>query len=313
MMRPFTVVKLSEIDLNLLLVLDAVLEERSVSRAARRLHVTPPAVSNALARLRGIVGDPLVVRQGRGIVPTPRALELAPVLRRALVDIEASLQRGELDPAASTRTLTLAISDADQIASLSRIARAFARRLPRARLRVVSLDTLVSSGGLAGDEVDAAIGPPFEGDGIHRTFLLAEEGVLVARKGHPRLRRTLTAAQFDAERHVDIHLLLGRGGIGNAAVRDAIAEAGLRRDVAITVPTFIAAAAVVAATDLVSGMPRRVVQALARSFPLQILRAPGPSFAFELNLHWHDRTAHDPAARAFRAAILDAIGTRPGR
>jgi DNA-binding transcriptional LysR family regulator len=299
---------LSAIDLNLLWVLHAVLEERSVAKAALRLHVTPPAVSNALKRLRELLGDPLLVRRGRGLVPTPRALELGLALQRGFSEFEASLRGGAFDPRRCTRQLTLALSDADQIASLSRVAKLFSRKLPRARLRVVSLDTLVSSGGLAGEEVDLAIGPPFEGDGIQRAFLYEEQGVLVARKGHPRIQRTLSVAQFNAERHVDIHLLLGRGGVGNKAVQEAMTRAGLRREVAVTVPTFIAAASVVAETDLITGMPRRVVKSLGRALPLQVLRGPAPPFPFHLYLHWHERTAHDPAVGAFREVIREALG-----
>src|SRR5215470_13785517 len=139
---------LEQLDLNLLLVLDTVLAERSVARAARRLHVTPSAVSNGLARLRAVLGDPLVARSGRGIVPTPRAAELAPALARALRDLGAAVSGPSVDPAATTRQLTLAIADVGQLVRLPRLAALVARELPRARLRVVGIDTLLSSGGL---------------------------------------------------------------------------------------------------------------------------------------------------------------------
>lgn len=307
-MVSFTAMNLSAIDLNLLWVLHAVLSERSVAGAARRLHVTPPAVSNALSRLRGALGDPLLVRSGRGLVPTPRALELGPVLARGFGEFEAALRGGGFDARRCTRELTLALSDADQLASLSRIARVFARRLPQARLRIVSVDTLVASGGLAGEQVDLAIAPPLAGEGLHSVPLYAEEGVLVARQGHPRVRRRLSREQFNTERHVDIHLLLGRGGVGNRAIAEAIAAAGLRREVAVTVPTFAAAASVVAATDLLTGMPRRVLRTLGPAFKLQALTGPTPPFPFQLALHWHERTHRDPAVAAFRAAIVEAIG-----
>lgn len=296
---------LSGLDLNLLWVLHTVLVERSVARAAARLHLTPPAVSNALARLRSALGDPLLVRHGRGLVPTPRALELAPALARAFGELEGAVLRAGFDPATCARELTLALSDADQVASLTRIAARFVERLPRATLRLVSLDTLVSTGGLAGSEVDLAIGPAEEG--LLSEPLYAEEGVLVARRGHPRVTGTLTAEQFNAEGHVDIQLLLGRGGVGNAAVRDALAAQGLVRRVVMAVPTFTAAAAVVAGSDLLSGMPTRVVRALEGAFPLQILRGPGPPFPFQLCLLRHHRTAHDPAVDVFREVVRGAF------
>src|SRR5262249_49145516 len=150
-------VRLPQLDLNLLLVLDTVLTERSVARAARRLHVTPSAVSNALARLRGALADPLVARSGRGIVATPRAAELAPTLARALRELEQAVSGSAFDPASTTREFTLAIADAGQIVRLPDLARSFATEMPRARLRVVGIDTLLSTGGLGGSEVDVAI------------------------------------------------------------------------------------------------------------------------------------------------------------
>jgi DNA-binding transcriptional LysR family regulator len=141
-------VSLSSIDLNLLLVLHMVLLEQNVARAAGRLHVTPSAVSNALARLRDALGDPLVTRKGRGIVPTPRAIELAPILGRTLQDLEAALVNAPFDAAKCTRTFTVAVADVGQAAWMPRLAIAMRRELPLAHLRVVGIDALVSLGDL---------------------------------------------------------------------------------------------------------------------------------------------------------------------
>ncbi|MDP1916936.1 MAG: LysR family transcriptional regulator [Myxococcales bacterium] len=304
---------LSTIDLNLLWVLAVVLEEQSVVRAAARLGVTSPAVSNALSRLRAVVGDPLFVRRGRGLAPTPRALELRPALKQAFDTLEASLDTQRFEPATCQRTFTLALSDGDQLATLPAIVRSFVAKLPRAKLSIVSLDTLVSGGGLASEQVDCAISPPFPGEGLHRTMLFEEEGVYVAKRGHPRLDGRITAAQFNAERHVDIHLLLGRPGAGNRLVQGVLEKAGLHREVAMTVPTFGAAAAIVASSELITGMPRRVAAQLAPSFPLQVLRGPAPPLVFPMFLHWHERTHRDEAARAFRQVVVDAARLRAPR
>ena len=135
---------LSSLDLNLLLVLDTVLRERSVAKAAQRLHVTPSAVSNSLAKLRAALGDPLVTRRGRGIVPTPRAAELAPALKRALTELDNALAQGPFDAASCSRTFTLALADALQIAWLPGIASALSKRMPQAQLRVIGIDSLLS-------------------------------------------------------------------------------------------------------------------------------------------------------------------------
>lgn len=299
---------LSGLDLNLLWVLHVVLEQGSVARAAKRLALTSPAVSNALARLRSALGDPLLVRSGRGLVPTPRALALRPVLAQALGALEGAIgQPSELDAERTTRELTIALTDSDQLVSLPAIAEAFAERMPRARLRVVSIDTLVSSGGLAGPLVDVAIGPPMDGPGLRSAPIYEEEGVLVVRRDHPRVRRRLTARRFCAERHVDIHLALGKGGVGHRAAEEALARHGLTRDVAVVVPTFAAAAMVVAQTDLVTGMPRRFAEALVRTLPIRIVTAPIPPMRFTMQMMWHERTHHDPIAARFREAIASVF------
>src|SRR5581483_10397968 len=223
------------LDLNLLLVLDTVLSERSVARAARRLHVTPSAISNALARLRAALGDPLVTRQGRGIVATPRAAELAPALARVMNELERAIAHRPFDAATCTRTFTLAMADAGQVARLPGIASAMARQMPQARLRVVGIDSLLSLGDLGSTEVDLHVGVRATGPGIHAQPLLDEPTVLVARKDHPEHGRRLSRVRLGALRHVAVEMAPGRG------IRDPItaayARARIDRAVAVAVPT----------------------------------------------------------------------------
>ena len=200
---------LSALDLNLLLVLDSVLGERSVARAARRLHVTPSAVSNALARLRAALGDPLLVRSGRGVVPTPRAAALAPAIARALRDLDQAIHGGAFDPSTSDRAITLAMADVIQLVKLPAIVGALAAAMPRVRLRVLSIDTLFASGGLAGTEVDVVIGAGEKGAGVHAQPLYEEHIVLVARAGHRTVRKRVTKPQLAALRHVDVQVAPG--------------------------------------------------------------------------------------------------------
>ncbi len=299
-------VNLSAVDLNRLLVLHVVLEEGSVSRAAARLHVTPPAVSNTLAQLREQFGDPLVVRSGRGLAPTPLAQALAPRLAEVVASLGRALEPITFDPSTTTRVFSLACSDAEQITVVPRLAEAVARELPRASLRVVSVDTLASGGGLA-EDVDVAIAPaggPLPG---HRSVdLFEEEGVLLVRRGHARIRGVVDAELFNTTRHVDILLALGRGGVGHGLVEAFLASRGLRRDVAVSVPSFTAAAAVVARTDWMTGMPRRLAEVFVRRLPLEVPSSPLPGMSFRMQLHWHDRTDADPAARRFRALVVAA-------
>ncbi|WP_437949139.1 LysR substrate-binding domain-containing protein [Sorangium sp. So ce296] len=300
---------LPALDLNLLLVLHAVLEERSAARAARRLHVTPSAVSNSLARLRAQLGDPLVVRSGRGLVATPRAQQMIPRLRAAFGELAGAIE-GEraFDPKTTSRAFAIACSDLDQICSLPAIARAFAAEMPRAVLRVASVDHLEAAGGLAGGDIDAAIAPAHPlPPGHHAADLYEQDSVFVVRRGHPCARGPMTREVFNAMRHIDIHVALGRGGIGNRAAREQLAAHGLHREIAMTVPSFSAAAVAAANTDLIAGMPRRLAEALARLAPLAIVEPPMPGFSLRLQLVWHERTHEDAGARCFRELVISAL------
>jgi DNA-binding transcriptional LysR family regulator len=300
-------VRLSELDLNLLLMLDTVLAEGSVGRAARRLHVTSSAVSNGLARLRAALDDRLLIRSGRGVVPTPRAAALAPALARALRDLDQAVHGAGFDPATTDREFTLAIADAGQLVKLPHVVAALGAEMPRARLRVLSIDTLFALGGLAGIEIDAAIGVGEKGPGVHMKPLFDEHIVLVARLGHPRVGKKLTMAQLAALRHVEVQVAPGRGSRPLAA---SYAALGVTRDIAVVVPTFIAAAAIVAATDHVASLPASLVQVLGPRLGLRRVATPVAPVGTTVNLVWHERTDQDPALRAFRDLLARAAGRR---
>ncbi|HEX7454267.1 MAG TPA: LysR family transcriptional regulator [Polyangiaceae bacterium] len=295
---------LSQIDLNLLVVLETVLAERSVVRAARRLHVTPSAISNSLARLRSALNDPLVIRSGRGIVPTPRAAAILPLLERALRDLDRAVQGEAFDPSSTTGQFTLAIADSGQLVQGPRIASDFAKAMPRAHLRVVGIDTLLSSGGLAETVVDLAVAA-LDGKtpGVHMISLYTEHTVLVARSAHPLAKAAIPKRQLAALRHVDVQVAPGRGYRELAA---AYARLGIERDVALVVPSFSAAAAVVATTDFVATLPESFVERYGGAFGVRRLSA-GPRLAVALKLAWHERTEHDPSMRAFREVVKTAV------
>lgn len=298
---------LSQIDLNLLLVLDTVLAEGSVARAGQRLHVTPSAISNSLARLRSMLGDPLVIRSGRGIVPTPRAASLAPALRRALDELEGVVQKNAFDPLTTTRQFTLALADVGQIAYFPYLVSLVGQEMPQARVRAVGIDTYVSAGGVAGTEIDAAlIGRDERAPGVHVKPLYCETSVLVMRRGSGFSGRRLSRKQLAALEHVDVQVASGRG---YRKLDEAYARIGIQRKVTVTVPNFIAAAAVVAKTPFVATLPASLVERLGERFGLQVIAGPAPSIATQLNLVWHERTDHDPALRAFRDAVVRAVAT----
>lgn len=300
---------IASLDLNLLLVLDTVLREKSVARAARRLHVTPSAISNGLAKLRVALGDPLVTRQGRGIVPTPRAAELAPVLSRAMAELERAIVQGPFDAVSCTRTFTLAMADAGQVAWLPHIAALLAKTMPKAGLRVVGIESLLALGDLGSGEIDAHVGVPAKGPQIHSEPLRDEPAILVARAGSAVGAGKLTARRLALLRHVRVEMAPGRG------LRDALAatyaRAGIARTVAMTVPSFAAAAAVVASTELVATLPQSLVHAQGSRLGLMALAGAVPRHTVAIALCWHERTDADPAMAAFRALVRRALGAAP--
>src|SRR5262249_20108239 len=151
-----------------------------------------------------------------GLAPTPRAEELAPLLREATDRITTALDRRGFVAEESTRTFTIALADTHQATEVPRIARAFARRLPRAKLRVVSADYLAATDGLPTGDVDAAFAPEqVVQPGLHARPLFDEHAALLVRRGHPRVRSRMTRALFNALPHIDVHVVLGRPGTGH--------------------------------------------------------------------------------------------------
>jgi DNA-binding transcriptional LysR family regulator len=304
---------LSSVDVNLFVVLHAVLEERSATRAAKRLHVTQSAVSNALARLRDLLGDPLVVRSGRGLSPTPLAIELAPRVASAVRELSAVVDRERhFDPETATRDFCIACADNQEFADVPRLAEVFERRLPRATLRVVTVEHLVLTDGLAAGSVDVALAPTsLARPGIHHEPLYEEEGALVVRRDHPLVRARLSREQFISIPHVEVRVV-GDTGIGYRAAKEAFAALGLQRHVAMVVPHFMTAALVVSRTDYLGGLPRRFAKAVSRSLPIRIVEPPfSPLAKLPIGLVWHDRTHDDSGGRFFRQLVLEALRDKP--
>ena len=301
-------VNLASVDLNLLLVLHTVLEERSATRAATRLHVTQSAVSNGLARLRHMLGDPLLVRSGRGLVPTPRAEQLAPLLREVADRIALVIDRRGFVPEESTRTFTIALADSQQACDGPRIARVFAKRLPRAQLRIVSADYLVATDGLASGDVDVAFAPEEAlQPGMRSSTLFKESAALVVRRNHPRVGARMTRELFNELPHIDVHVVLGRPGMGHQVAQRGWEQARLRRRVILTVPYFMTAALAAAATDCIAALPDRMAALCVQLLPLKKVRTGFPLPSITTVMVWHDRTDADLGARIFRQVVAEAV------
>jgi DNA-binding transcriptional LysR family regulator len=312
---------LSNVDLDLFVVLQAVLEEGSATRAAARLHVTRPAVSNALARLRRLLNDPLVVRTARGLVPTPRAKEIAPLVASALEQLGAVVDNAtEFDPSASTKRFTIACSDNEQVTVLPDVIEAFRRQLPLASLRVMNVDQMLATDALATGEVDVMIGtvptvPPI----LRAELLFTDRLVCIARKGHEAVKRgRLTSDQLWALSHVDVSLLNGRPTFGSR-LRDSVhASQGRTARVALTAPNFLFAAASVSRTDWLAVIPATLATALTARLPIQIIEMPIDVPSIPTHLVWHVRSDQDRGGRLLRTLITARAAsvvadTRPAR
>jgi DNA-binding transcriptional LysR family regulator len=310
-MAPITPVNLASVDLNLLHVLHTVLQERSATGAARRLNVTQSAVSNALARLRHLFGDPLVVRGARGLVPTPRAEKLAPLVDSAMAQLRAAIQSDPgFDAATTTQRFTLACSDSEAVALLPSFAARLARSMPRASLRLVTLEQATE--GLARGAVDALIGlQPSVPPDCRALPLYTDDIVAVVRKGHPRIRgKRLSLDDYFATPHAMVALFVdGRETAIRRAIERILEKHGRRPTIALTLPQFHLVALATARTDCIGQMPRRMAEALSEYLPLRVLEPPFALPKLPLVLVWHERTHHDPGCTLFRRAILEAART----
>lgn len=297
-------VTLENIDLNLLLVLHHVLACGSVSGAAARLHVTAPAVSNSLARLRELLGDPLLVRRGRGLTPTPRAQALATRLTAVIGELRLAVE-GErrFEPATSTRRFTLASADNLGSSVLPALVRSFARALPLATLNVVSLDAAVAQDGLASGEVDLLLGLPPEAPDLRSEPAYSERLLCAGHRATSR-PRALTLERFLAHRHVAVLL----GGVYPIDWIDLeLAKLGKRRSIALTVPQFATAAACLVGTPWLAMLPERMARQLATAFELTLWPPPVPLPRVQLRQVWHTRTDADEGSRFLRRLVQRSL------
>lgn len=296
-MRDMPAVNLHTVDLNLLVVLDALLREQSATRAAARLHVTQSAVSNALRRLRALFDEPLFVRTHQGLVPTPRAERLRPKLA-ALLQGASALFDDEAQPPQSERVVTIACTDAIGITLLPRLLPQLASR--RVRLRIVTLEFETQHDGLASGEVDMLIGmPPQTPAGCRGEPAYTDHMRCIVRAGHPKIRGRLSAAQYAALPHVELALF----GEPDGRVDRALARLRLRREIALLVPHFASIPLAVAASDCVATLSRQIIAAHAAPLGLRVLEPPVRLPAIHVRQYWHRRAAHDPLIAQLRELV----------
>lgn len=301
---------MTRLDLNLLTALDALLAEASVAAAARRLRLSPSAMSRTLARLRAATGDPLLARAGRGMALTPHAESLRAKVRDAAQAAEAALRPApSLDIATISRLFTIRANESFVEIFGARLVEAAGQEAPSARLRFAPKPDKEPRP-LREGLVDLDIGVLGEqGPELRTQALFRDAFVAVARTGHPLLAKAaMTAEDFAAGRHV----VASRRGKLTGPVDDALAALGLKRDIAAYVPNFAAVLAIAEATDLVGLATRSYVE--RRNAPgVASFALPMPTREITVSQIWHPRFDADPAHRWLRGLVFAECRAGPSR
>jgi DNA-binding transcriptional LysR family regulator len=302
------------LDLNLLRVFDAVMTEQNLTRAAGRLAMTQPAVSNALRRLRDTMGDELLIRTAHGVKPTPRAEELWPVVRRALSDLEEIVSPTNFDISKVQATFRMAMADATAVLWLPSLVRTIEHDAPFVNVRMVPLTTREPRPMLLRADIDLAVGF-FPGvvaqlaggpeTPIRHERLYSGRYVCVMRKDHPLARKDeLTVDDYCNANH----LLVSFSGRAHGLSDEALAQIGRERRILLTVNQFYTAGRVVASSDLLTVLPRHLIASTGMTGSLIARDLPFTLPEVHVDMLWHERDARSPAHKWLRGHMSRMAG-----
>jgi len=299
---------MKSIDLRLLSVFDEIVKTRSVTAAAEALDLGQPAVSVALAKLRHHFGDPLFVRTSSGMEPTPFSEGLVRPVRAVLDALDLVLDyRSEFDPGSADRTFRICMTDISQLVLLPRLWETLRATAPGIRIEIMPLsnDTarLLENG-----EADLALGliPQLDA-GFYQQLLFRQDFVCMVGREHPRLSDGLSLAQFEAEDHA----VVISSGSAPSIVEHEIGRQGIKRRVALKIPSFLGAAFVVEHTDLLVTIPRRLAELLQGRGSFRIFPVPFDLPDYEVKQHWHERYHHDDGNRWLRGVVSRLLSGAP--
>ena len=296
------IVNINDINLNLLVAFDALFEELSVTRAARRAGVTQPAMSNTLAQLRELFDDALFVRHRTGLNPTARAKELAEPIRKGLQLLQGALAGSSFEPATSERRFVIAASDYVELVLLPALLRRLAKEAPRVRLALRPWGLHEAPPELARGEVDLMLGfygklPPHH----YEQALFDDEYVCVVRRRHPTVKSKLTLAQYLQLSHV----LVSAKADGLGSVDRALAALGKQRTIGARVSHFLTVPVLVSQTDFVAALDRRVAEVFAGPLGLRLFKPPLALPKGSIGQVWHEQQNADPGQRWLRGVIAE--------
>lgn len=295
-------VNIAGLDLNLVPALDALLRHRNVTRAASEAGMSQPAMSRALARLRDLQGDPLLVRTRNGYVLTPRARVLQPLLASAVRDLREMFTRKQFDPGAERRTLRLVASDTQTVLLLPGVMARLALEAPGVDVQVESYNAAMferlDNGGL--DMAFALATTPLP-PGAHSEIVFEDRRALIMRKGHPAAKKKWSVADYATYNHVGVALL----GDGQSEIDAILAAKGVSRRIALTTPHFMAALSAVASSDMVTTLSAALAQKFAPAFDLVLQTPPFGQTGFSMTLVCSHIRANDPFLAWFRNVVRD--------
>lgn len=287
------------IDLNLLVVFDAVMQDRNVTRAGEKIGLSQPAMSHALNRLRYMLKDQLFVRTPEGMVPTPRAEQLAEPLRRALNEMQLALEPETFIPKEANRLFSIAVNNFAAVVLSPTLVTACADAAPFVQLDLRASGTLDVLGLLDRGELDLAIGYfDTPGERFAATTLLEDHFVLAMRRDHPDARRKLTASNFASL----LHLEISSSGEDTGFIDAWLAREKLSRRIAHHAP-YLSTARILAQSNMVATLSSRIAKAFVRSDELRVVELPCQSPRVTLGMLWHRRLDNQPAQRWLRGLI----------
>jgi DNA-binding transcriptional LysR family regulator len=289
------------LNLNLLVTLEALLVDRNVTKAAARLHLSQPAVSTQLSRLRGWFDDPLLIPAQRGMTPTAKAIELLEPLRRALDQVRATVDtHSNFNPVKAKLIVTIACTDYLQAAVVKPLVVELRKKAPGVRVAMRNLDLSQLETQMERGDVDLALITPQAAPPSFRTrHLFDERYVLIGRRNHPRLRAKITVEEFARLEHVIVSL---RGGDFVTPVDNALAALGQRRNVVLSAASFLFVPDIVSQSDFVALVPERLVR--DRIGELKRIDPPLPVEGFAVGMVWHERSHGHSGQRWIRETIV---------
>lgn len=295
---------LRSVDLNLLVVFDAVFRTGSTSVAARQIGMSQPAVSNALTRFRSVIGDPLFVRHPLGVTPTEKARQLAPVIRQALAMLEATLkQDADYDYAVATTDFTLAMEEWSEILLIPNLVQWLREVAPGVRVSISEEKGKVAYDAMRKGTLDMSI--TYDRDAVPADFetqvLFEDERVCLVRNDHGIAGRDLTVqAYLDAP-----HVVLSQQIRGMTGLSAFLIERGWQRNVAMQVASYLSVPPVLIRTDMIATMPKRIALHLQEYYPLRILNLPFKVPPLAFSLRWHESKTGDPRHAWMRRSVIN--------